>query len=186
VTLLRRFLLLGAFAFPAARAAGEPPRITIRVLEVEAGTVLRAGQTTALRFPGTPYEADEMELVLSVDGGASFPIRVTRRLSPSARGFSWRVPNLPIARARIALRVGSKRSGEVIREMSGELRIVPDVHSPLEPVRASQGEWWTGPPHALDVVPPSEGAPDSAPAPGLEPVPEPGSRTFPLNLPKRE
>ena len=38
---------------------------------------------------------EEMELVLSLDGGRTFPVRVTGELSPRAGGLIWRVPSLP-------------------------------------------------------------------------------------------
>jgi hypothetical protein len=55
---------------------------------------------------------DEMELVLSLDGGATFPVRLTARILPGDRRVGWRVPALSTEHARIALRSGSDENGE--------------------------------------------------------------------------
>ncbi len=55
---------------------------------------------------------NEMELVLSLDGGATFPVRLTGRIQPGDRLVEWRVPALPTEHARIALRSGNDEEGE--------------------------------------------------------------------------
>src|SRR5262245_14193655 len=50
----------------------------------------------------------EMELILSLDGGATFPIRVTAALDLATRRVIWRVPYLPTREARLAIRTGSE------------------------------------------------------------------------------
>jgi hypothetical protein len=94
--------------------------------------VLEPGASVLVSWPagavGTRF--DEMELLLSVDGGRTFPVRVTRRIAPSEIGFSWTVPSLPAARARLALRVGvdEEEEAETIVGLSDEFAIAPSAH----------------------------------------------------------
>ncbi len=62
-----------------------------------------------------------MELVLSLDDGASFPIRVTGRIDTAARSGTWRVPAVRSRHARIAL-----RGGEDEKTVSEALLLVSD------------------------------------------------------------
>ena len=116
------------------------------------GTSLRAGEVTTLRFNVADEDADvdEMELLLSLDGGKTFSLRVTKEMSAGTHEVRWRVPNLPTTTARIALRVGGE-DGEVIRDVSGEFTIVGDATEPLEEVRPFRGEWRAG--EALEEIP---------------------------------
>jgi hypothetical protein len=113
---------------------------------------LRAGETTTLRFRVAEEDADidEMEVLLSLDGGKTFSLRVTKEMSAGTHELRWRVPNLPTTTARIALRVGGE-DGEVIRDVSGEFTIVGDATEPLEEVRPYRGEWRAG--EALEEMP---------------------------------
>lgn len=83
-----------------------------------------------------------MELVLSLDGGRTFPVRVTRDLSPSTSGLTWRVPALPSPRARLALRVGDSGEppDEEILLVSEEFAIEIGAVSRLEPTAFVRGE----------------------------------------------
>ena len=121
---------------------------------------LRAGTTTTLRF-AVNEEIEEMEVLLSLDGGETFPLRVTREMSEGTREVTWRVPNLPTTRARLALRVGHGEGSEVIRSVSEEFTILAADTEPLEKIRKFRGEWRAG--EALDETP------NTAPfdAPGL-------------------
>jgi hypothetical protein len=89
-------------------------------------------------------EADEMELVLSLDGGRTFPVRVSGKLEPSATRIGWRVPSLATLKARLALRAGEREEGsERIRIVSSEFEIRPDPSSPEEDLLRVAGEWRT-------------------------------------------
>ena len=83
-----------------------------------------------------------MELVLSLDGGRSFPLRVTREVSPAEDSVLWRVPRLPSEHARIALRAGrgEKRESETIRTVSAEFTILADRDDSLEQLCRVRGE----------------------------------------------
>jgi hypothetical protein len=88
---------------------------------------------------------DEMELVLSVDGGRTFPLRVTRDVSPATRRLSWRVPALPTEHARLALRAGSKEEpeSETICIVGPEFVIAARPADSLEELFWVRGEWRT-------------------------------------------
>jgi hypothetical protein len=80
------------------------------------GAPLEPGSAVLVTWPAGTVgaEADEMELVLSVDGGRTYPVRVTRRIVPTSESFSflWTVPSLPSANARLALRAGVDEEAE--------------------------------------------------------------------------
>jgi hypothetical protein len=129
---------------------------------------LRAGEAATLRFT-VERGVEETEILLSLDGGATFPLRVTRERAAGTYALFWRVPSLPTARARLALRVGDEEKGEVIRDVSPEFAILPASGLPLEDVREpSEGDDWRAG-EALEQLPPAfplapsrlAGSPDS-------------------------
>lgn len=56
-----------------------------------------------------PPGATEWEAFLSIDGGRTYPIRLTPHLDLALSSFSFEVPNLPTRDARLLLRVGDER-----------------------------------------------------------------------------
>jgi hypothetical protein len=134
--------VLHTILFLAAGAAVSPQPAFLRApsaQHVEAGA--NAEITWKLDTAAT-RDLEEMELLLSLDGGGTFPIRVTRDLSPETRSFSWRVPLLPTAHARLALRTGES-GDEEIALVSNEFAIEADAATPLEPTARIEGEWRT-------------------------------------------
>jgi len=96
-----RSLSLAALAVAATRAAaGQSP------LTFSPRSVLRAGEAVTLRIASVPDGTEEWEAFLSVDGGLTFPVRITPHLPVAERDFSWIVPPLPTSDARIRLRFG--------------------------------------------------------------------------------
>jgi len=89
-----------------------------------------------------PKDADEKELVLSLDGGQSYPVRVTAETDASDKSVIFRVPNLPSTRARLALRVGDG-TREIIVAESAIFVIEHDPTSPLETVTRTGRELGT-------------------------------------------
>ena len=83
-----------------------------------------------------------MELVLSVDGGASFAVRVTASLDPGRREWEWRVPALPTEHARLLLRTGidERPDSERGAAVSAEFAIVTPGPVPLEELFPVGGE----------------------------------------------
>jgi hypothetical protein len=150
-------LVLSALGASSAQAVASS-RLTARP---RPGEALRAGSATTLRFD-VDEEIGEMEVLLSLDGGRTFPLRVTREMSEGTHQLNWRVPNLPTTSARLALRVGTEDEGEVIRDVSGEFTILAADTEPLEDVRPFRGEWRAG--EALAEMP--SAAPFDAPGLG--------------------
>lgn len=123
-------------AVPAARASTEWGRI----LAPRSETVL-AGTTTEIRWTSLPEDIDEFELLLSLDDGRSFTVRLTPQLDPGVGTYVWRVPNLPASRARLRLRVG--RDGREVEGPPGNaFAIARDSRLPGSGLEHRAGEWW--------------------------------------------
>jgi len=111
----------------------------------------------------TPEGSDEGELVLSLDGGRTFPIRVTADIEPGHRRAEWRVPALPAAHARLAIRFGreDEPDAERIANVSSESESLADPAAPEERFFRVGGEWRT----REALAPPERRIPASALAP---------------------
>jgi hypothetical protein len=94
-----------------------------------------------------PPGFDEAELVLSLDGGLTYPIRVSRELDPCESTLSWRVPAIASDSARLALRLGEASQGQAERltEISETFRILPDAGGRAEALVPRAGEWGVDP-----------------------------------------
>lgn len=139
----RAVWLIGALAALASRpvAAG-----VLAFSSPGPTAVLEAGTTVPVAWSFAadgPPRFGEMELILSLDGGRSFPIRVTRDLDPRTSALGWRVPALPTEHARLALRSGEgeEPEAEEIRLVSDEFAIASDTGAPLETALFERGEW---------------------------------------------
>lgn len=88
-------------------------------------------------------DVKEMELVLSLDGGVTYPLRLTGELDPRTRHVGWRVPALPTKKAVLALRAGDDEGDEQIVLRSAVFTIQDDPSAPLEDIRFAHGEWRT-------------------------------------------
>ncbi|HKF44599.1 MAG TPA: hypothetical protein VKG01_15990 [Thermoanaerobaculia bacterium] len=129
---------LPALVFLAC-GAGSSALAQVSVSIPEFGTV-RAGATAKLEWRGLPEEADELELLLSIEEH-ELPIRLTSELSPRAGTLLWRVPNLPSRRARLTIRFGIE--GEEIESVPSDVfEIRPSRDEPLASVVFRDGEWW--------------------------------------------
>lgn len=113
-----------------------------RIERPAGGDALYAGEMIEVRWTALPDAVNECELLLSLDGGRDFTVRLTPRLDRTTRELSWRVPNLPTRQARLRLRVGVA-GREIESSMSSGFTIVGASTSPLAPVRLAHGEWWT-------------------------------------------
>jgi hypothetical protein len=110
------------------------------------------GSSVELRWspacePKGDRDTDEAELVLSLDGGITFPIRVSGEISPHASRFQWRVPALPSSSARLGLRTGDGgwEQMERIDVLSAPFAILPDPDGRPEQLYSRGAEWWTPP-----------------------------------------
>lgn len=87
----------------------------------------------------------ETELILSLNGGVTFPIRVTPEMAACATSFRWQVPALRTAHARLALRAGTGEGSESERLdfISEEFAILAGEAPDSEDLVRVSGEWWT-------------------------------------------
>jgi hypothetical protein len=124
-------LLLVLVALPAF-ADGEMARLVAPA----AGAELEAGSVASITWEGLalPEHADEWEAFLSLDGGRTWPLRITPHLDISIRFFEFRVPDFPSHDARVLLRFGDeRREMEMVAPQSfaiaqGPFRAAPPPH----------------------------------------------------------
>lgn len=130
-------VLLGLAAAAAADERFEVPA---------PGSVVVSGAAVEVRWSPSSdrRQAREQELVLSLDGGLTFPIRVSPEMPARSTGFRWIVPGLSSVHARLAVRSGSGEGNEdeTLEGISGEFTIVSAAAGSGELVRGAT-EWWT-------------------------------------------
>lgn len=131
----RDALVAVALAFVAAADArgerielAELARPPVELTAPGAGTALVGGATAELAWrPAAGFEAlagaTEWEAFLSLDGGQSFPFRLTPHLDLDRRRFGFRVPDLPSDDVRLLLRIGDEHAERAVR-FASRLRIV--------------------------------------------------------------
>lgn len=137
--MFRRVLLWGLVC--AVAAAGEAQRL--RILEPAAGAVLAPGDAVVVRWEGSAEGSREMELLLSLDGGTSYAVRLSRELLPGSRAFTWRVPALPSADARLAIRAELFGRETVVATGPSFVIASPEAPTPLPAIRHRAGEIWS-------------------------------------------
>jgi hypothetical protein len=129
---LRPALLLLAAAVAAAPASAAP-----RVSEPGAAARLAAGTPAVALFDltGASLEGtDEMELVLSLDGGRTFPWCVSRDLPPGTSRALWTVPDVSASSAVLGVRTGGRGEAERVVAVSAPFEIVrPAPEAPAPP-----------------------------------------------------
>jgi hypothetical protein len=130
-------LLAGSPAFASGRGLAPVP------------AMVHAGAVIELRWSDLPADAEELEILLSLDDGEHFAIRVSPELEAHERRFRWRVPNLPAERARLRVRVGDNHGHEWWLDPGDAFRIVEDLaparEPDFEPAPMREGNWWLGP-----------------------------------------
>ncbi len=114
-------LLLAGATVPVAAA----PRFEL--VEPAAGAELVAGGRAELAWrledeAGLSSDFVEWEVFLSLDGGASYPYRITPHLGRDVQRFSWQVPPVASGDVRFLLRYGDERQ-EVGVELAGRWQI---------------------------------------------------------------
>ena len=182
--ILRNRIWVAAALLAAGLASGFAAAEPGAFLSSPAGARVRAGEVVPLSWTLEGAEVgarDEMELMLSLDDGATFPIRVVARLTPADLRVSWRVPALPAEHARLALRAGEDAGVETeeIVAVSGAFAITDSPFESVERLYAVADEWRT-----RDAL---EGAPARSSAGGLESVedtPEVAARDRQTNEPE--
>lgn len=105
-------LFLATFACAAAQVNAERT-YSATLISPSAGQVLHPGQTVRVEWQATLPKVNhkvagcEMEIWLSLDGGATFPTIITPPQIPySSRSFTWTVPNTPSNAAVLDIRFG--------------------------------------------------------------------------------
>jgi hypothetical protein len=97
-----------------------------------------------LSWSELPAGVEEMEVLLSLDDGRTWAVRVSPELDARERRFRWRVPNLPAAHARLRMRLGDARA-EIETGPTAPFRIVGDSAVPKPRSLFHEGAFWTGP-----------------------------------------
>ena len=134
---------LALLAVPALLAAATPARAERPSPIAWPGAEVVAGQSVDLAWDAPPAGVEEIEILLSLDDGRSFPLRVTPELDARERHYRWRVPDLPTARARLRMRVGAE-TGEAETAPTASFRIAGvRGRTPAQPV-FREGTFWTG------------------------------------------
>jgi len=99
-----------AAVFSQRGDAASPGRYAAKLISPTAGQTLVPGQQVRVEWktlvPNVDLAWCELELYLSVDGGATFPLRITPSLDPRATFFYWTVPNIPTREAVLDIRFG--------------------------------------------------------------------------------
>lgn len=118
------------------------------------GRVLRPGETVTITWTPLPRAVDEFEILLCFEAPVPRTLRLTESMDTSRASYSWRVPNLPCACARIRIRAGSEEQGEFTWAWSPPFRIEWEVFGPAQKVRFREGEWWVSddPPEDVSSV----------------------------------
>ena len=112
---LSRLLVSAGLALSLASAGfARETRASIRLVAPRAGATLVAGSMAELEWaPAEPFadlsQIEEWEAFLSVDGGVTYPVRLTPHLDQDLRRIRFQVPSVPTADARILLRFGDER-----------------------------------------------------------------------------
>jgi len=150
---LRIFAALGVLAALVSATALRADALPADgFLSPAGGATLTAGAVAEARWLAPDASAlhleefDEAELVLSLDGGLTFPVRISAELAPGASTYRWRVPALATQRARLALRVGVEHERERERIILVGPEFVIDARAPeSDPGGLIRGasEWWT-------------------------------------------
>lgn len=155
---MRPLRLLGMLVLAAVLGAGAsrpafagkrpifqaPPEAPVaRLVSPAAGEVWTAGSPAVVEWepgPGLAMlpHAEEWEAFLSVDGGRTYPLRITPHLDRSLQRFVLEAPRLPTGQARLLLRFGDERR-EVESEMPALFTIVDGPLSASLPPRLALG-----------------------------------------------
>lgn len=133
--MFRPAALAALFLISAGGSAAAP----LELRGIPAGATVSGGARVAISW-SEPFPGTEAELLLSLDGGESFPLRVTPESAPDLGSLAFRVPNLPASRAVLALRTGEAGDEETIGAVSAVFSIAADPGAPAEPVVRRAGE----------------------------------------------
>jgi hypothetical protein len=129
---MRRFVIhllaLAGLASFAGTALAAPAAQPVELVAPRSGETLVAGTTAEIAWaPLACYTklrgVEEWEAFLSLDGGATYPVRITPHLDQDLRRVSWQVPAIPTGNARLLLRFGDEQR-ETLVELPERFSIV--------------------------------------------------------------
>ena len=83
-------------------------------------------------------QVEEWEAFLSLNGGATYPVRLTPHLDLDRRSFAVRLPGIATRQARLMLRFGDEKR-EIEFEFPDSLEILPSGHNDLQPAHLARG-----------------------------------------------
>ena len=131
--LVLAWLVLSLLALAPAGFAREVDA-AVQLVAPRAGATLAAGSMADLEWAPRARFAqlqgiEEWEAFLSLDGGATYPVRITPHLDQDLRRIRFQVPAVPTQDARILLRFGDERR-ETVVELPERFAITA---SPLAP-----------------------------------------------------
>jgi|GEM_PF-2341728 len=166
----RAWLLPLALTWCAVQAGAADSGPAGSILSPRGEEALAAGSSHVVRWLPLPAEVDEFEILLSLDGGASFPIRLTPQLDPSNGAYLWRVPDLPSHAARIRLRWGI-RGQEIDGPPGPRFAIGAATWRTTSGLAWRHGEWWVTPHPSLVGLLPEHRSLRAGRGPGSAPPP---------------
>ncbi|HEV7671012.1 MAG TPA: hypothetical protein VGS22_21045 [Thermoanaerobaculia bacterium] len=113
-----------------ASVGADSPR-PLRLIAPSAAIPMIAGETAELEWgPLASFldlpNVEEWEAFLSLDDGATYPIRITPHLDRDLHRITWQVPEFPSKTARLLLRFGDERR-ETSIEMPHRFVILPGI-----------------------------------------------------------
>jgi hypothetical protein len=115
VRTLRLLLVLSFVAWAGLGPAwADEGTVPVQLVSPQPGATLRAGSTAELEWEALGdfarlREVEEWEAFLSLDGGATYPVRITPHLDRDLRRVRWQVPGIATSDARLLLRFGDER-----------------------------------------------------------------------------
>jgi hypothetical protein len=105
------FLLGFAFAPRMLAPPAPPPAPSFTLISPKAGQVLHPGDNVRVEWKTLTasrinWSFCELELWLSLDGGGTYPVRITPSMDPRITFFYWTVPDTPTNAAALDIRFG--------------------------------------------------------------------------------
>jgi hypothetical protein len=118
------FVCLAWIASEAGPAAAQETGALVRLVAPQAGARLAAGSMAELEWaPLAGFDrlpkVEEWEAFLSLDGGVTYPVRITPHLDQDLRRIRWQVPPFPARDARILLRFGNEHQETPVEVPAG-------------------------------------------------------------------
>jgi hypothetical protein len=155
-----RALVLSGLLAGAAHATGIDPRLPAPTLET---VETRAGEPVTICWEAIGPGVEEFELILSLDGGEHWNLRISPEFDSGERRFVWKVPNLAAGEARLRIR-GRMDGREVLGPASVAFRMVAQAGLPPESWLFWEHAWWDD---SEGGALPRPGIAADAPGPGL-------------------